>query len=396
MEIEQHGTGDIRTLALSGRLDSRWADHVTAAIAAALRDGAHQITLDLDRVSFVSSAGLRTLLQAHKQIAAARGQLHVSNVSPEARTVLELSGLDSLLAPAPISSPTTTHPGFDSATAHWTPLAADPSSSFTAQLWGHPPNPTQASQTISLGSTTSALGLGSAGPAPVGEFLHAGSTLFFLPSDGAGSPDFVQATADRTTTVFSPYGASFEGTPALTLRFSQKPDVSPIPWSEIVHTLGTQLSTDRFGLTLLAETASIVGATLIAPPNPADSTRLDFPQIRDTLSFTTEPAFTRHLALIVAWVEPAQPGTSPNPFLRPITPGSPCSAHAHTVILPYRPIPRDLTDLTPFLTSILQDDSPESVLHLLTDPRDDGVGDSRFTRGVLWAGPIGTVKGNTP
>ncbi|MFQ3671350.1 MAG: hypothetical protein SNJ84_07810, partial [Verrucomicrobiia bacterium] len=241
---------------------------------------------------------------------------------------------------------------------------------------------------------TFALGLGAPASTPPGEFLSIHHTHFFLPPDGAGSPDFLRPPAERPSTISSFYGARFSGQPALVLRFTQKTPPTAISWTELVQTVGDHLNVPRLGLILLAETNSIVGASLIAPLDSRDPAPFDFPQIRDTLTFTTEPAFTRHLALAVAWVE--RTASPVQPFLRPLTPAASWSVHAHAVIFPYRPLPRDLIELPPFLDALLAEDSPEALLHLLNDPRPDGVGDSSFSRGVLWAGPITTLEGNTP
>lgn len=376
-------------LSLQGRLDSRWAAHLSHAVATALRDGAHQIQLDLAAVNFISSAGLRALLQAHKQVRAARGLLHVSAISPEAKSVLELSGLQDLLVAAPATPNNGPLQSFSSNSANWTIQNQPDSPGFTGRLWGQPGQLTK-SQPISLPPHSSALGLGSASPGPAGEFLHAAGTLFFLPPDGAGSPDFLRPPLGQSTPLLSPYGASFSGSPSLITRFRKQPQASPVPWTEIITTVGQRLNATRFGLTLLAETTQVVGATLTAPLHPEPDHALSFPKIRDHLSFTTEPAFTRHLALIVAWIEKT---ARPHPFLRPITPGSPWSAHAHATIFPYRPLPRDPFEPDPYLESLLTEDSPEALLHLLTDSRPAGVGDSTFNHGIVWAAPIATLEG---
>ncbi|GAB4254407.1 MAG: hypothetical protein OHK005_21230 [Candidatus Methylacidiphilales bacterium] len=392
MDIAQHGTGDSRTLVLAGRLDSRWADHVASAITAALHDGVHSIDLDLTQVSFVSSAGLQALLKAHKQLAAARGHLRISAASAEAKTVLELSGLESLLAPVAESSPQGAPPGFESTSAVWA-VSSIPGRELSARRWGQPGLPGQSTRQIALGANSCAIGWGSAGSSAPGEFLHAGSTFFFLPPDGGGSPDFIQTPPDRTTNIQSPCGGCLEGKPPRTFRFSKKAESGSVPWTEIVETVGAQLRADRFGLTAFAETSAVVGAALTTPPERLGPDWLEFPGIRDTLSFTTEPAFTRNLALMVAWVERSTPTRLTHEFLRPLAPGSSWWIHAHAVIFPYRPLPKDLTEPAPFLTDLLEEDSPEAILHLLTDPRDDGVGETRLNRGVVWAGAFGDIKG---
>ena len=59
MEIVKKQVQDILELHLEGRLDAYWADHLSASIEDSIRQGFHQLQLNLANVDYLSSAGIR-------------------------------------------------------------------------------------------------------------------------------------------------------------------------------------------------------------------------------------------------------------------------------------------------------------------------------------------------
>ena len=113
MQITKIQRGDFVEVRISGRLDGYWADHLTTGLAEVVREGGHQIRVNLSEVSFLSSAGIRVLVQFFKQLRAIDGSLAVCNPSEHVSQVLDLAGLRGLListddtvqAPVPVPSP---------------------------------------------------------------------------------------------------------------------------------------------------------------------------------------------------------------------------------------------------------------------------------------------------
>ena len=62
MEIQKEQRGNILTLRLSGRLDAYSADHLGSDLAEIVRTGTHHIELNLAAVDYLSSAGIRVLV----------------------------------------------------------------------------------------------------------------------------------------------------------------------------------------------------------------------------------------------------------------------------------------------------------------------------------------------
>ena len=95
MTITKTQNGTALTLALEGRLDTMTSPDLEAELNKSLA-GADSLTLDLSKLDYISSAGLRVLLSAHK-LMSARGGLKVTNVNEIVREVFEVTGFADIL-----------------------------------------------------------------------------------------------------------------------------------------------------------------------------------------------------------------------------------------------------------------------------------------------------------
>ena len=95
MTITKTQNGTALTLALEGRLDTMTAPELEAEIKAIPAD-VTALTLDLEKLDYISSAGLRVLLGAHKAMNAKDG-LKVKNVSEIVGEVFEVTGFSDIL-----------------------------------------------------------------------------------------------------------------------------------------------------------------------------------------------------------------------------------------------------------------------------------------------------------
>ena len=98
MEITQHPGADSLELRLTGRLDATWADHVSNAIETAVRAGSHHIVLNFARVDYISSLGIRVLLDHYKRLKSVNGSLSVSEPSDVTLKILKAAGLAGISA----------------------------------------------------------------------------------------------------------------------------------------------------------------------------------------------------------------------------------------------------------------------------------------------------------
>ena len=83
-------------LAVSGRLDTTSAPELEAKV----KEVAHKskvLVMDLKDVEYISSAGLRVVLQTHKIMAGFQGKLTVRNPSDFCKQAFEATGMDGVL-----------------------------------------------------------------------------------------------------------------------------------------------------------------------------------------------------------------------------------------------------------------------------------------------------------
>lgn len=81
---------------LPAEIDLANGEQVHDTLSRALRDGAAVLVADVTRATFFASAGVKELMRAHHQAAAAGAQLRVA-ASPAVRRILELTGANELL-----------------------------------------------------------------------------------------------------------------------------------------------------------------------------------------------------------------------------------------------------------------------------------------------------------
>jgi anti-anti-sigma factor len=82
---------------MQGELDLDRADVVAGQLSALAAQGATTVVIDASGLSFIDSSGLRALLSARDQLAAAGASLQVINLSPAVERVLEMTGTRELL-----------------------------------------------------------------------------------------------------------------------------------------------------------------------------------------------------------------------------------------------------------------------------------------------------------
>ncbi len=95
MKLTTEKNGTELTVRLSGELNTLTAPELSALLTKELGD-AKTLTLDFAECDYVSSAGLRVLLAAFKQMKASNGSMALSNVGENFLGVLKNTGLDAV------------------------------------------------------------------------------------------------------------------------------------------------------------------------------------------------------------------------------------------------------------------------------------------------------------
>lgn len=95
MIITKKLNGTTLEIALEGRLDTVTAPDLEAELNKSL-DGAESLVLDFSKLEYISSAGLRVLLSAHKAMSG-KGGMKVKNVNEIVKEVFEVTGFSDIL-----------------------------------------------------------------------------------------------------------------------------------------------------------------------------------------------------------------------------------------------------------------------------------------------------------
>ena len=95
MTITKTLTGSTLTVALEGRLDTMTSPELEAELNASL-PAADSLVFDFSKLDYISSAGLRVLLAAHKQMAG-KGGMKVTNVNEVVQEVFDVTGFADIL-----------------------------------------------------------------------------------------------------------------------------------------------------------------------------------------------------------------------------------------------------------------------------------------------------------
>ena len=97
MKLSNEKQGEATILNVGGRLDAAGAPELETRCKALILEGSSRLLLDLAKVEYVSSAGLRSLLVLAKAVKSAGGALALCCLVPAVRDVMTISGFDNIL-----------------------------------------------------------------------------------------------------------------------------------------------------------------------------------------------------------------------------------------------------------------------------------------------------------
>jgi anti-anti-sigma factor len=412
MEIIRQPRGNVLVLNATGRLDAYWASHLGNEISDVLRQGARHIELNLKEVPYISSAGIRVLLQSHKQLRGIEGSFAVTEPSDGVKAVLELAGVAELLvemtAARPAQPAETSKDGsaLERDNTIYQVLHTVPDAAFKSRVIGNPGLLAgcryleENCHDVPFGEAVLGVGLGAFGndfvdsQARFGEFVAVAGSAAYLPTDGTNVPDYSLSKGDFVPRLQVLYGVACEGEFSKIVQFERKDKSRRVKLHEIVETCQEIAGDQTIALAMLMESAGLMGASLLrSPALPAPvGAPFDHPEIRQWLSFTSERAYSRSLTLVVGIAAPITIEKL-NPMLRPLANNSPTGGHFHAATFSYRPLRRGETNLKNATTALFEAETLQGVLHLINDERQiSGAGESEFLRGACWIGPITEIS----
>jgi anti-sigma B factor antagonist len=98
MDITKCVENGITVFVLGGRIDTAGAAEMDAALQAVVSEGEHKMVLDMAAVSYICSAGLRTLADVFTKNKAAGGDLKLAAMEEKVSRVLQTIGFDKFFA----------------------------------------------------------------------------------------------------------------------------------------------------------------------------------------------------------------------------------------------------------------------------------------------------------
>jgi anti-anti-sigma factor len=407
LEILLKKRGDEMLLKCSGRLDANRAGHLNDYIDQMVRDGQYHILLDLTAVEYLSSAGIRSLIMQNKKLNAVNGYFYIAEMSDNVRQVLTMVGLSDMLSRKPekvkkaennIKEPETQKvAGFN---FHISGLNSEHKTEVS--VFGNPDLiKTSAytetdSQLNKASENQFSIGLGALGESfedcknRFGEYIQLGKNMAYLPGDGSKKPDYIVGTGQLIASYTALYGIHFKGDFSHIVRFESENNNDNICLSDLAENLSKIAGSKQIAIVMIAESAGLIGASLNASPVDRKSI-FTFPEIKETINFTTEPAHNKSLTISVGIISEGSKGEIMK-FLRPMTPLKSVFAHLHTAVFTYLPIKKTDINLHETIDYLFDTSELKDILHLTNDTREiTGQGESRFVHGFCWIAPFDTI-----
>jgi anti-anti-sigma factor len=97
MKIETRNVDNVLVVDMSGTLDTTSSGEAGDRIVNIAKGEHRRVLLNLEKVDYVSSAGLRVILRGAKLLQVNLGELKICNANTLVKSVLETSGFNSLI-----------------------------------------------------------------------------------------------------------------------------------------------------------------------------------------------------------------------------------------------------------------------------------------------------------
>lgn len=97
MDISVQQSDQMNIVSIAGSIDALTADQVTSRLTELISSVKKHLVLDLSKVEFMSSAGLRAILGALKETRRQGGDLYLAGAQAGVDRVLKMSGFSKIL-----------------------------------------------------------------------------------------------------------------------------------------------------------------------------------------------------------------------------------------------------------------------------------------------------------
>jgi anti-anti-sigma factor len=404
MQLTREQHGNYLVIKANGRLDSSWAAYFTGAFLELIRDGHHHLVIDAGEMSYLSSAGIRSLLGIYKELKSVRGSFRIINAPFPVAKTLEMTGFKHWLSdewPEETKSPGGKRP--ENARVETGTFILDPSAKLSFSVvadW----EPWQSieqrmMQRMSFPPSVFALGIGGAADQPgkalecLGDFLATGGHVIFQSPEEKTRPDFLLAEKEFVPDLLVIQALRCQGEMSHLIRFAPDDSTAFHGISQLAGQVLETTKSEAAGFVLMAEVDGLVGANLIRSPGlKSPPGEISYPEIREWLSFCGERAYSGCQALIFGIIARTD-GFWNNGLIRPLPSNPGLSGHFHAAVFPYQPLQNGKIDMLQNIRKLLNGPPPQALLHLVDDDRPAvGLGQSSFIRGACWCSAMITGR----
>jgi anti-anti-sigma factor len=408
LEIITETRGDEIILVCTGRLDANRAGYLNDTIDRLVREGSYHISLDMSGIDYLSSAGIRSLVTQYKNLKAINGYFTISEMSENVKQVLGMVGMADMLKQEPqkIKSGRGEEDNLNQLETHgfiFSRTTLLPDEKTSVKLFGKPELTIQSgfkpedARVVKSADNHFAFGLGAIGATfeecknRFGEYIMMGKNIAYLPGDGSKKPDYMLASGQLVVSLTELYGLHFTGNFSCQIRFDPVNPLDSIGISQLAEVLLKLTGYDRMAVVMIAESGGLIGTSLNV--SPVDGKKIfTFPEIKETVNFTTEPAHFKMLTLSVGYLSSGNYNED-GKFVRPLLPEKSLQGHIHTSVFPFIPLKKTDIDLDETIEYIFNNSELTDILHLTNDTREiTGQGESRFVKGFCWLVPVESIE----
>ena len=384
-------------IALKGRLDSMTAPGVQQQIDELIAGGRRLLVADFSEVSFVSSAGLRVLIIAQKQLKKAGGEVILYGISDAIINVFTMSGFDTLFricsSTAEIATHLDTHQSAAAAREHEAGglrfrvvrAAVKPGSCFAiGNQEKLAPSRYEYNDCTPVKQADIQFGAGLAAVGEeyeeykglFGEALVLRGSLFFYPAVKRPAVDYILCgTPDPAMKYRFFHGFGFNGQFAATASFEGAEGF--VTLDALAASLFTLSAASAIGIVLLAESKGLLGMNLKQVPlfenRPKNGLEIfDAANFPEWVNFPIEPTDTNAVIAAAGIAVRSREGLAAK-YEKLL--GNQSLHHLHGAVFSRVPLSKNPAQFDAELQRVISDLEAAKVQHVL--------GQSKFSRGLV-------------
>ena len=389
MEIVSKKWDIFDVLDLQGRIDGLTSAGLKRAIDQSAIEGRRNLVLDFTHVSYMSSAGLRIILQSHKALNQIGGKLTLVSVPPAIMEVFTISGMagflgihddlnDLLAGKQPeVDSPEITEMTLDGITFVCRRGNAQKGNFVVFGSEDRLMNSSYGpADTVNNKPADMDYGLGLAAlgddysdyKSLFGEAIVIRHHFFSYPAVSKPVVDYSYFSPESQHSLNFLYGFGLNGPFAQVLRFDA--GNNPLSLDELLKTAGKIAETKTFGVVILGTSGGIHGMHLKKSPvienRPATGNILDTAHFTHWMNFSLESEEINKT--IVACGIVVKNTDVKDPGLKSLLPENGCM-HLHAAIFENGLWSNNINGFEAELTRVVREFDPQKVLHLLPDSK---------------------------